>query len=483
MLKCGGCQRSLGTGVNLRCKKCKEVFYCDARCQKVAWPVHKRSCKLVTDKLQSDRLVLKTLKELYVVNDFHGVLSMKESAMTIAAKLQENWHGHTQHVDYVAVQDHVSRVYTILGASMRSMGQYREAYEMYMLAKAALDAIDDPFHISKSAVFIAIVQVLMDLNRTEEALEINRAIVARWQNSTMHLQMIAHSGLASCLTKIGKYEEASESYQKQVDMAIALGDKIEEAGALDGFANNLMLLGQNERAYELFERCRALALNHVEVHESFSLRVIVGMASSLWNQVCCCDAVTKKILLLMMGEHVKEACAMVTASTSPGYDRMDMERGLLLSAFYLRVVGDVVEAKSHMCLLLGLISQNSRKCCVTCGRGRDPKNRLLRCGCCLVVRFCSIECRDVGSSDTTSNYNNNNVTQHKRLCKTLRTYRHLNTLRECSEEDEDEDNDDASAPSAPSDASTENRIYKVTLFHILDRQINKFLDRSTARCT
>ena len=292
MLKCGGCQRSLGTGVNLRCKKCKEVFYCDARCQKVAWPVHKRSCKLVTDKLQSDRLVLKTLKELYVVNDFHGVLSMKESAMTIAAKLQENWHGHTQHVDYVAVQDHVSRVYTILGASMRSMGQYREAYEMYMLAKAALDAIDDPFHISKSAVFIAIVQVLMDLNRTEEALEINRAIVARWQNSTMHLQMIAHSGLASCLTKIGKYEEASESYQKQVDMAIALGDKIEEAGALDGFANNLMLLGQNERAYELFERCRALALNHVEVHESFSLRVIVGMASSLWNQVCCCDAVT-----------------------------------------------------------------------------------------------------------------------------------------------------------------------------------------------
>jgi len=32
-----------------KCGRCKDVYYCDAKCQKEGWPVHKKRCKVLKD--------------------------------------------------------------------------------------------------------------------------------------------------------------------------------------------------------------------------------------------------------------------------------------------------------------------------------------------------------------------------------------------------------------------------------------------------
>lgn len=49
---CGHCHSSKKQGGLLKCGKCMTAYYCDARCQKLAWSNHKHSCAVPATKLK-----------------------------------------------------------------------------------------------------------------------------------------------------------------------------------------------------------------------------------------------------------------------------------------------------------------------------------------------------------------------------------------------------------------------------------------------
>jgi len=47
MPQCGACESKTAS---MKCKRCELAFYCDAKCQRAAWPAHKGVCKFIASQ-------------------------------------------------------------------------------------------------------------------------------------------------------------------------------------------------------------------------------------------------------------------------------------------------------------------------------------------------------------------------------------------------------------------------------------------------
>ena len=77
--KCYYCLKNIVHTVNIQCKNCKSVYYCDKTCQKNGWPHHETLCKTI-HTLHENKI-----RKVYNTGSYNTNLSVKRS--TEIAKL------------------------------------------------------------------------------------------------------------------------------------------------------------------------------------------------------------------------------------------------------------------------------------------------------------------------------------------------------------------------------------------------------------
>lgn len=477
VLQCAHCAFGLSVGSAMQCASCRSVRYCGRDCQKAAWKGHRKECKAscaeaaakvgmstaafgrvrehVDDIIKLRRAQGRFVVEMRVrfnAGEFKRVLEMQAEAVGIAESMRDDPEAAHDAPGDVSRAVNIACVYALLGASMRSLGDFHHSLEMYRAAKVAVDRVGAALHPCKFPFYTNLAFVLQDLNHTAEALQLHQQLETMTRGSPPDVRLVALSSFAGFFAKAGNYAEALKLYPVLVGEAVAAGDTEQTARSLEEFANVSMMAGQPVAAHALYERCRALALgaDNAVLH----VKVVAGLATCKWTEMILAGG--GEAALLLFSEHLREARALLQ---NPATRQVDvLGRVLLLTAFERRLLGDDVSARQHTRELLSLMARNSRECCSSCGQGRDREHPLVKCGHCKVVRFCNERCKLNGSAGDRSN--THHVVAHRYVCKMLCVHRLM-----------EEDADDAQETAA----------HGATMEGLVDTFLDKMTEDATQR--
>ena len=432
MSTCAHCDRRIPSSNSLQCVRCKLVVYCSKDCQVAAWKHHKKDCSksvahravnadqfrqalfaagatagMVAQRHQQDVDVRDKLNKLYAVEDYKGIVQMRDETIAAAERMREH-----------ASPGSVAIMYGVLGTAMRVRGCFEDAYSMFSKAKEGIDSFsashDDPV---KSQFYTNLAYVLQDLNRDAESREMHEYAVKITRDEAPELRLTALGGLACCFAIQGDYEQSKRWYDKLIEAVDQTDGGVHSARAFQQYAAMEMAFGNSRCAYGLFIKCR----DHLPPLASkpaspLTALAIMGIVNCMWNVARTTTCSRERAVTLQSFEtHLEQSKTMPRVDFSL---RLQMH---MFSAFERHIHGDSEQAHRNVLQMICVLMKDARDTCCCCGRARS-ETRLSSCGHCRIARFCDVKCQRKSSSkkEKRKKYQ---VLLHSDVCDLMDAYR------------------------------------------------------------
>ena len=432
MVTCAHCRACIPRGKTGTCGKCKRAHYCGQKCQRAAWPAHKKTCKAAAEAAGARPAHRKTCK---AAAEAAGALSAKR---THEATLQIELYRRIDAGDYggaMQMQDEVTAAVeairwdatdarfpmraattcSTIGSVQSLRGDYRAALKMFDTALKIADELEAPNDPRKRAFRAQFANALRDCGRVDDALAMFRGIVARDQGGDAE-RSCGFESLAACLCRRGEFAEAASWYERSLAVPNTAAQTI---FTLNSLWNAMLQQHKHAEAYGVYMRGRqqALALGNMQS----ATELAVSMAECKWMEAYTAapsSAPNRPIAeledILYNAMHVVKAHAIK--------DNAIFRRISMLNAFLQSVYGNSDGAATSMVAMLCSFSNVASSHCWGCGQAQTPECPLKMCRDCRLARFCNKSCQRMASCSAAFVHGTCDV-QHRRLCPLLRAHR------------------------------------------------------------
>jgi non-specific serine/threonine protein kinase len=197
------------------------------------------------------RSYARTLRGQGMLSAYEGDKAKAREAMELGLSMWRELGDHTE----------VGNSLATLGWSQFFGGEDEQAYVTFEELLRLATVGGDPVYLNQSRV--ALGQVLVALSRVDEARVMARDIIE--YSSMASDKRAEHSGfhyLADCALIEGDCVSSIGLYRQSLDLAEAIGDRIESSFEVEGIAMSLAGLGDHERAVQLSAAARAEWVRH-----------------------------------------------------------------------------------------------------------------------------------------------------------------------------------------------------------------------------
>ena len=373
---------------------------------------------MVVGEMIAAQVTLKKLEQLFVDERWDMVLRMSDAAIATAEKLR------------VVINNVVcaSRMYSMLAAAHRELGNIHKAIELYEESKSVLDSLEGT--TEKSQAYGNTAVCYAEVGRYEEALSLYKKSFG-WCDSESDKHKVMYC-IGNCQNKMGNHTKAFQCYQKAFAMAKKRDDLVEQIVCMQNMARCRLLMADYDTAYSLYEDSSALLPDFFRQNGiPIKIRTTnsIGMGVVRWAQAR--EAGMEGSQSIDRSQHWLRTDALVhlesalaecsEAPTVSGYIVRDV---LMYMAFVFADDGRDTDALQALRRMLDVYMTDARVCCWTCAQARGPHVPMLRCGRCKVARFCNAECQSMASSKEGSK-NGDHIVRHRELCPLLDEWREM----------------------------------------------------------